>query len=64
MKKQMKDLKIGDVVKINYAFHNEFEQIAKIEEQFQVNGIRQIVLFHENGNILTVAKETTKIQVI
>ena len=57
----MNSLKVGDVVQINYAFHSEFLPIAKIEYQFQVNGIKQIVLIHANGNTLKVAKENTKI---
>ena len=61
MKVEMRNLKVGDVVQINYAFHTEFLPIAKIEHQFQLNGIKQIVLIHENGNTLKVAKETTKI---
>ena len=63
MKVQMKDLKVGDIVQIHFAFHSEWLQIAKIEEQFQANGLKQIILFHENGNHVRVAKETTKINV-
>jgi ribosomal 50S subunit-recycling heat shock protein len=58
---QFNEVKIGDIVTVRYADETCSCQVFKIEDQFQKNGIKQIILYREDGRMIWVAKETTKI---
>jgi hypothetical protein len=60
-KVEMKDLQVGDVIKIRYAEETVNSEIAKITEDFQNNGTRLIILWKSNGNGIWQAKENTKV---
>lgn len=57
----MKDLQVGDVVKIRYAEETVYSEIAKITEEFQKNGTRIVILWKSDNNGIWEAKENSKI---
>ena len=57
----MNEVNVGDFVVVRYADETCTLQVTKIEEQFQVNGKRQIILYRADGRMIWVAKEETKI---
>ena len=61
MKVQFNEVNVGDIVTVRYADETCSYEVARIEEQFQKNGTRQIILYREDGRMIWVAKETTKI---
>lgn len=69
IKVQMKDIQIGDVVMVRYAEQTVFAKVARIEEDFQKNGVRVISLFRSQEEVamgksegIWTAKETTYIK--